>query len=149
MAISKEQVIRAVAEKVDPSITVEVKLEKGTWRVTLTKEGKTSLLELKRGLLEDYLERGEYQQEMAFATRVNKALKGLMTMPPYFEDPEESRPYFRALRELGEAVSRRGIPGVLMEDLSMGMSSDFEVAAEEGATLVRVGTAIFGSRPAK
>jgi len=77
------------------------------------------------------------------------AVKGLMTMPPYFENPEESRPYFRALRELNEAVFRRRIPGVLMEELSMGMSTDFEVAVEEGATLVRVGTAIFGPRPAK
>ncbi len=77
MAVSREQVIRAVVEKVGPAITVEAKLEKGAWRVTLTKEGKTSVLELKRGLLEDYLERGEYPQEMAFEARVNKALKGL------------------------------------------------------------------------
>jgi len=76
MGVSRDQVIRAVAEKVGPSITVEAKMEKGTWRITLTKEGKTSLLELKRGLLEDYLERGEYQHELAFETRVNKALKG-------------------------------------------------------------------------
>ena len=77
MAATKEQVIRAVAEKVGPSVTVEAKVEKGAWRVTLTKEGKTSILEIKRGLIEDYLERGEYQQEMAFESRVNKALKGL------------------------------------------------------------------------
>jgi pyridoxal phosphate enzyme (YggS family) len=77
------------------------------------------------------------------------SVKGLMTMPPYFENPEESRPYFRALRELQEAVSRRRISGTLMEELSMGMSNDFEAAVEEGATLVRVGTAIFGTRPAK
>jgi PLP dependent protein len=77
------------------------------------------------------------------------SVKGLMTLPPYGEDPEESRPYFRALRALLEAVSRRGISGVLLEELSMGMSDDFEVAVEEGATLVRVGTAIFGPRPAK
>jgi uncharacterized pyridoxal phosphate-containing UPF0001 family protein len=70
-----------------------------------------------------------------------------MTMPPFFDDPEESRPYFRTLRELAEAVSRRMIPGVSMEELSMGMSNDFEVAIAEGATLVRVGTAIFGARP--
>jgi uncharacterized pyridoxal phosphate-containing UPF0001 family protein len=76
-------------------------------------------------------------------------VKGLMTMPPYFENPEESRPAFRALRGLQESISGRGIPGVLMEELSMGMSNDFEVAVEEGATLVRVGTAIFGPRPAK
>jgi len=77
MAVTKEQVIQAIAEKVGPSVTVEVKMEKGVWRATLTKEGKTGVLELKRGFMEDYLERGEYQQEIAFETRVNKALKGL------------------------------------------------------------------------
>jgi len=76
-AVSREQVIRLIAEKVGPSITLEAKLEKGTWRITLTKEGKSSLLELKRSFIEDYLEKGEYQQEMAFETRINKALKGL------------------------------------------------------------------------
>jgi len=75
MAISREQVIKAVAEKTGPSITVEAKLEKGLWRVTLTKEEKTSNLELKRGFMEDYFEKGEYQQEMAFESRINKALK--------------------------------------------------------------------------
>ncbi len=77
MAISKEQIIHAVAEKVGSSVTVEAKLEKGVWHVTLTKEGKSSSLEFKRGFLEDYFEKGEYQQEMAFDTRVHKALKGL------------------------------------------------------------------------
>jgi len=77
MAISKEQVIKAVAEKAGPSITVEAKLEKGLWRVTLTKEGKTSSLELKRGFMEDYFEEGEYQQEMALESRINKALREL------------------------------------------------------------------------
>ena len=77
MAISREQVIEAVAVKVGPSVAVEAKLEKGVWQVTLTKEGKTSVFELKRGFIEDYLEEGEYQQELAFETRVNKALKGL------------------------------------------------------------------------
>ena len=76
-------------------------------------------------------------------------VKGLMTVPPFFDSPEESRPYFRALRQLAEAASRRKIGGVSLEDLSMGMSNDFEAAIEEGATLVRVGTAIFGSRPRK
>jgi pyridoxal phosphate enzyme (YggS family) len=74
-------------------------------------------------------------------------VKGLMTMPPYFEDPEKSRPYFRELREMAEAIGRKRIPGVSVEELSMGMSNDFEVAIEEGATIVRVGTAIFGPRP--
>ncbi len=73
-------------------------------------------------------------------------VKGVMTMPPFFDDPEGSRPYFRALRELAEEIDRLVIPGVTMTELSMGMSGDFEVAIEEGATLVRVGSAIFGER---
>jgi pyridoxal phosphate enzyme (YggS family) len=77
------------------------------------------------------------------------SVKGLMTLPPFFDNPEESRPYFHVLRDLAEAVSRRKIAGVSMEELSMGMSNDFETAIEEGATLVRVGTAIFGPRPLK
>ena len=77
------------------------------------------------------------------------SVKGLMTMPPFFENPEESRPYFRALKKLAESVAQEKIPGILLEELSMGMSNDFEVAIEEGATLVRVGTAIFGPRPIK
>lgn len=73
-------------------------------------------------------------------------VRGLMTMPPYSENPEDSRPHYRRLRELAEAVNEESIPGTSMEVLSMGMSGDFEVAIEEGATLVRVGTAIFGAR---
>lgn len=74
------------------------------------------------------------------------SLRGLMAIPPWTEDPEESRPYFIRLRELlAECVSRGGA-GKHMTELSMGMSNDFEAAIEEGATMVRVGTAIFGSR---
>jgi pyridoxal phosphate enzyme (YggS family) len=70
---------------------------------------------------------------------------GLMTMPPWFSDPEAVRPYFRDLRELRERLrDQRGLP---LPELSMGMSDDYAVAVEEGATLVRVGTAIFGRRP--
>ena len=71
------------------------------------------------------------------------SLEGLMTMPPYFDSPEMSRPYYIALRELKERMAKEGIP---MKELSMGMSNDFEIAVEEGATYVRVGTAIFGAR---
>jgi len=71
---------------------------------------------------------------------------GLMTVPPFSEDPEEARPYFRRLRALREAIARRKLPAVGMDSLSMGMSHDFEVAIEEGSTCVRVGTAIFGER---
>lgn len=73
-------------------------------------------------------------------------LRGLMALPPWLDDPEEVRPYFRRLRELAHRIEASQIPGVTMAELSMGMSNDFEVAIEEGATLVRVGTAIFGGR---
>ena len=76
----------------------------------------------------------------------NIAVKGLMTMPPYSENPEDSRPYFSVLRELAGTIAKENDPNVSMKELSMGMSGDFEVAIEEGATLVRVGTAIFGGR---
>ena len=69
---------------------------------------------------------------------------GLMTMPPWFPDPEAARPCFKALRDLRDHL--RGLTGLPLTELSMGMSGDFAVAVEEGATLVRVGTAIFGSR---
>ncbi|MGB7970915.1 MAG: YggS family pyridoxal phosphate-dependent enzyme [Candidatus Deferrimicrobiaceae bacterium] len=73
-------------------------------------------------------------------------LRGLMAIPPWTEDPEESRPYFVRLRELLAECASRGGAGPQMTELSMGMSNDFEAAIEEGATMVRVGTAIFGSR---
>ena len=71
---------------------------------------------------------------------------GLMTMPPFFDDPEGARPYFRALKELSLELQAAAIPRVAMRELSMGMSGDFEAAIEEGATLVRVGSALFGER---
>ncbi len=71
--------------------------------------------------------------------------RGLMAMPPWLADPEAVRPYFRQLRELRDALART-FPDAFLTELSMGMSQDFEVAIEEGATLVRVGTAIFGLR---
>ena len=73
-------------------------------------------------------------------------IRGLMTMPPFFDEPEEARPYFRELRRLAGVIAAADIPGVEMKELSMGMSGDFEAAIEEGATLVRVGTALFGER---
>jgi pyridoxal phosphate enzyme (YggS family) len=71
---------------------------------------------------------------------------GLMTLPPIPETPEDARPYFRRLRELRDEWIQSGVPVPMLRELSMGMSGDFEVAVQEGATLVRVGTAIFGSR---
>ena len=83
--------------------------------------------------------------EAAAACRAAR-IAGLMIIPPAVEDPEAARPYFRALKEVRERLLARGVDALLLNELSMGMSHDFEVAVEEGATLVRVGTAIFGSR---
>ena len=73
-------------------------------------------------------------------------LIGLMTLPPYFESPDCARPYFKTLRELRDELQAQGHFGERLGELSMGMSHDFEIAIEEGATMVRVGTAIFGER---
>ena len=73
-------------------------------------------------------------------------IRGLMTIGPYVSDPEEIRPVFRELRKLAENVKKMDLPGVDMRHLSMGMSNDYIVAIEEGATLVRIGSAIFGTR---
>lgn len=73
-------------------------------------------------------------------------ISGLMTIPPYTDDPQAARPYFRKLRELRDEIAARNLSAVNMTTLSMGMSHDFEVAIEEGTTCVRVGTAIFGAR---
>ena len=74
----------------------------------------------------------------------NLRIRGLMTVPPYTEDPEGARPYFRKLRELRESLMQKGFA---LDQLSMGMSHDFEIAIDEGSTCVRIGTAIFGERP--
>ncbi|HAD04398.1 MAG: YggS family pyridoxal phosphate enzyme [Desulfuromonadales bacterium GWD2_61_12] len=89
---------------------------------------------------------------LALATAVARLphlrLRGLMALPPFLDDPAAVRPYFRRLRELALELSR-ALPGIELPELSMGMSHDFEVAIEEGATLIRVGTALFGARPPK
>ncbi|WP_367360806.1 YggS family pyridoxal phosphate-dependent enzyme [Syntrophus sp. (in: bacteria)] len=74
------------------------------------------------------------------------AISGLMTMPPWFDDPEEARPFFSALRTLRDRIAAEEFDRVAMTELSMGMTDDFEVAVEEGATIVRVGRGIFGER---
>jgi pyridoxal phosphate enzyme (YggS family) len=88
-------------------------------------------------------------EELLLASARLEALefRGLMTVPPFTDDPEEARPYFRKLRELRDAIAARKLPAIAMNVLSIGMSHDFEVAIEEGSTCVRVGTAIFGERP--
>jgi pyridoxal phosphate enzyme (YggS family) len=94
---------------------------------------------------------GLAEEEVAdFAGRISAfkhlEVRGLMAIPPYSEDAEESRPHFIRLREIAERIESQRLTGISMRELSMGMSHDFPVAIAEGATLVRVGTAIFGSR---
>jgi pyridoxal phosphate enzyme (YggS family) len=74
------------------------------------------------------------------------AFRGLMTVPPFTNDPEDARLFFRRLRELRDRIAARKLPAISMDEISMGMSHDFEVAVEEGSTCARVGTAIFGER---
>jgi len=89
----------------------------------------------------------ELEQLLLAAPRLEALdFRGLMTVPPFSDDPEQARPFFRRLRELRDAIASRKLPRISMQELSMGMSHDFEVAIEEGSTCVRVGTAIFGER---
>ena len=88
--------------------------------------------------------------DLAAAVSGSEHLKliGFMTLPPFFDDAEATRPFFAKLRELRDAYQQRGVFGASQGELSMGMTHDFEVAIEEGATMVRIGTAIFGAREA-
>lgn len=86
----------------------------------------------------------DFVKEISTLPHLN--IRGFMTIAPYTEDPESNRVYFRGLRELKDKVNELNIPGVKMDTLSMGMTGDYEVAIEEGATFVRVGTGIFGER---
>jgi PLP dependent protein len=89
----------------------------------------------------------ELEDLLAAAPRLaSLEFRGLMTVPPYFNNPERSRPYFRRMRELFDQFAGSNSPAIKMETLSIGMSHDFEVAIEEGSTCVRIGTAIFGER---
>ena len=89
----------------------------------------------------------ELEALLAAAPRLEHLeFRGLMSIPPFTENPESGRPYFRSLRQLRDQIAARKLPAVGMDVLSMGMSHDFEIAIEEGSTCVRVGTAIFGSR---
>lgn len=90
----------------------------------------------------------ELEQLLSTASQFEHlAIRGLMTVPPFTDDPQQGRPFFRRLRELRDQIAARHLPAVSMDVLSMGMSHDFDVAIEEGSTCVRVGTAIFGARP--
>ncbi len=130
-ALARELEKRAVAEgKQAVQVLVEVNLG-----------GEAS----KAGVAEAALE--ELLRVASECTRLE--VRGLMTIPPRSADPEESRPYFRRLRELRDRWEALRLPRVSLEHLSMGMTDDFEVAIEEGATMVRIGRAIFGARPTR
>jgi PLP dependent protein len=82
----------------------------------------------------------------AVAAMPHLSIQGLMTMAPWYDDPEKARPCFAGLRVLRDRIAAENIPNVVLQELSMGMTDDFEVAVEEGATIVRIGRAIFGER---
>jgi len=89
------------------------------------------------------------KKAIPYVSNLNKVtVTGLMAVPPYFEDAEKVRPYFSRLRELQDSINQLAIANMKISHLSMGMSHDYEVAAEEGATIVRIGTALFGRRKA-
>ena len=112
------------------------------------KSGKTQRVLIQVKLSEEESKYGIKEREIENLLKTCKDLKnlrveGLMTIPPYFENPEDVRPYFRKLRQIKENLSEKDY---FLKELSMGMSHDFEVAIEEGATMVRIGTALFGQR---
>ena len=113
------------------------------------KAGKTQHILVQVNISQETSKTGVGQEEALASIRAimafpNIRIQGLMTMPPYFDAPESARLYFAALRRLRDQVQQT--LGIALKDLSMGMTGDFEVAIQEGATLVRIGTAIFGDR---
>ena len=116
--------------------------EKDNTQVDVLVEVNLEGEETKSGVMPE--EVGKLLKEISFYERIK--VKGLMTIPPLFSTPEDSRPYFKRLSGLREDLLNMNIPNISLDHLSMGMSGDFEVAIEEGATIVRVGTAIFGER---
>ncbi len=115
------------------------------------KRGKVQEVLVQVNLGNEPTKSGTGQDEAADLCRETARLKhvkirGLMTMPPFFDEPEKARPYFAALSRLRDRIAALSIEGVFMEGLSMGMTGDFEAAVEEGATWVRIGTALFGER---
>jgi len=123
--------LHAAAEKLDKTLEVLIEINIGG------EEAKTGVPAESREL-EDILRTAPEWPHLC--------IRGLMTVPPFSEDPEGARPCFRRLRELRDRLGARGLPAVSFEVLSMGMSHDFEVAIEEGSSCVRIGTAIFGER---
>jgi hypothetical protein len=107
-------------------------------------EIKLSPEESKHGLVPESAELAELLERLPDFPHLDA--RGLMMVPPYTDDPEQARPYFRRLRSLRDSLARC-FPSLALDSLSMGMSHDFPVAIEEGATVIRIGTALFGQRP--
>jgi pyridoxal phosphate enzyme (YggS family) len=127
-----------LAEKLDSAAEIEAKRLPVLIEVNVGGETAKSGVDPDSGELEEILQAAPHLSHLQ--------VRGLMTIPPFSEDPQRSRPYFRRLRELRDQIAARQLPSVAMDVLSMGMSHDFEVAIEEGSTCVRIGTAIFGER---
>ncbi|HVN80701.1 MAG TPA: YggS family pyridoxal phosphate-dependent enzyme, partial [Terriglobia bacterium] len=125
-----------LAQRIDRACSVRGKCMPALIQVNLAKEPGKSGIEV-----ENLTELVEQTQSLK-----NLSIRGLMAIPPYYERPEDVRPFFRRLRELREQLEMRLRSDALLGELSMGMSHDFPVAIEEGATIVRIGTAIFGER---
>ena len=134
-----------VVHSVD-SVQVAARLDEGAAAVSrgidvlaqVDLAGESTKFGIEAGLLRIVLETGSTLKAARFV--------GLMLLPPAVDEPEQARPFFQRLRAIREDLLAQGVDGAQLQDLSMGMSHDFEVAVEEGATLVRVGTAIFGAR---
>lgn len=128
-----------VAEKLDSASRALNKNLKVLIEINVGGESAKTGVALDSPELEDLLKAAPRLEGLEF--------RGLMTVPPFTEDPEGARPYFRKLRALRDQIAARKLPAIFSDVLSMGMSHDFEVAIEEGSTCVRIGTAIFGERP--
>ena len=115
------------------------------------KNGKVQSILIQVNVAQEDSKSGVYEESALKLVRdvgrlENISVKGLMTIPPFFNAPEKVRPFFASLRKLRDQIGAAHLPNIAMEELSMGMTGDFEAAIQEGATLVRVGTAIFGDR---
>lgn len=122
---SLEHIHKRVSEEIEVFIEINIGEEKN-----------------KSGFTEDGLKKA-----LNYVSQLNRVkITGLMAIPPYFDDPEDVRPYFRKVRELKDEINAMNLPNFDIRHLSMGMSDDYDVAVEEGATIVRIGTALFGRR---
>ncbi|HSM88348.1 MAG TPA: YggS family pyridoxal phosphate-dependent enzyme [Candidatus Limnocylindrales bacterium] len=128
-----------LAEKLDHAARAMGKILPALVEIKVGEEESKAGIPLDSPELEDLLQAAPRLEHLQ--------VRGLMTVPPYTENPEGARDYFRCLRDLRDQIAARKLPRISMDVLSMGMSHDFEVAIEEGSTCVRVGTAIFGARP--